>query len=262
MLQASILVFRKGYFMKQKRFLALLLSVVMIVLSSDMVLASNSAMSVEDMIIQQAILADDKTDWSNHDFAVVELQKESSGARSVDSAIKVLQTESTEGDVTTFSTLMPYKVMEGGELINSFEYAERTANSRSVNDYYDTFVDVVVATSVEYEVVGTRYYRHGGVNAYWGSTGNVSSIDRLLVSYRTYGVLYYWDGSLGTAVNGNATATEEKSEIDVSKPIKGKMYSVYDTTPSNQVFVFGGDDLGSAVSIQVNNELPQVYNIK
>ena len=228
--------------------------------SSDIILASNSAMSVEDMIIQQAILADDKTDWSKHDFMVVELQKEGSSARSVDSGIKALQTESTEGDVTTFSTLMPYKVMEDGELVNSFEYAESVADSRSVNNYYDTFVDVVVATSVEYEVVGTYYYRHGGITAYWGSTGNVSSIDRLYVSYRTYGVLYNWNGSLGSLYDGE-NPTETTSVINVSNPTKGKLYSDYDTTPSDRVFVFGGSHLGSAVNVQINNELPVIYNL-
>ena len=75
-------------------------------------------------------------------------------------------------------------------------------------------------------------------------------------------MLYYWNGSLGSLVGNNTNSTEVISLIDVSNPTKGKMYYNYENeTPSNQVFVCGGSDLGSSITIYVNDEMPEIYII-
>jgi hypothetical protein len=247
----------------RKRIFALALSGIMMILSSDMVFASDNTVSIEDIIIQQAVMADAVTDWSDYEFEVVEIQTEDINTRSVDSGIKVLQTVNTEDGITTLTTLMPYKVVEDGELVNSFEYAQNSVNSRSNKNYVDTFTDVVVTTSVEYEEVGAFYYRHGGITSYWSCPSEtVSSINRLFVSYRSYGMLYYWNEGVGAGEPVSENLEEVISAIDVSNPVKEMIYSKFDRTPSNQVFRFGGSHVGSSVNIQINNEMPQVYNIK
>ncbi len=251
---------QNGGFMR-KRFFALVLSGIMMILSSDMVYASDNTVSIEDIIIQQAITADEVTDWSDYEFEVVEIQTEDGNTRSVDSSMKVLQTMNTEDGITTLTTLMPYKVVEDGKLVNSFEYAQNSVNSRSNKNYVDTFADVVVTTSVEYEEVGAFYYRHGGVTSYWSSV-TVSSIDKLFVSYRSYGLLYYWTDGVGAGGLVKEELEDRRSVINESNPVKNQVYSQYDRTPSNQVFQFGGAHVGSSVNIQINNEMPQVYNIK
>lgn len=59
--------------MKKRNVLAILLSAVMILSSSVVSMAEDRTETMEEMIVQQAIELDDKTDWTGHDFSVVTL---------------------------------------------------------------------------------------------------------------------------------------------------------------------------------------------
>lgn len=240
--------------MKKRNVLAILLSAVMILSSSVVSMAADRTETMEEMIVQQAIELDDKTNWTGHDFSVVTLECDNKTERTVESEKRVIQSESVEDGIATLTTIIPYKVLEDGDVINSFEYADELSENslaRGVS-YNDKVVDIVIVTDVEYEVVAGSdmwYYRHGGIKSYWSSSSSATTVQQLTVTYKTQGDLYTFSGNdIQQLQSSNHPTT---SVISQKNPGKGTTYSAYDWTESGKVYAFTQSSYGTWVTVEV-----------
>ena len=205
------------------------------------------------MLIAQAVALDEKFNLADYEFAVVTLE-ENSGARSIGASEKAIQTFDTTDGVTVATTILPFKVLEDGEIVNSFEYAENVSSKTRASDFTATFVDITVTSIAYYETVvssnNNYYYRHKGVSAYWSTNDSVANLHELNVVYKTCGSLYYYTGyELGNKESDNKAVS---STVVKTYPEVNAIFSNYDNaTPSNKVFVMGSDIYGSWITVTV-----------
>lgn len=201
---------------KKKINLAIVLSVVMVWTSSVVSMATDYT---EEMIVQQAIEMNDNTDWSSYNFTVITLED---NKRNLDLGTKVIQGESIEDGITTLTTIIPYKILEDGEMVNSFEYAE--CQGRTVAQPEFLFVDTTVKVNVYYNEItsletGLTYYRHLGADVMWTSTNTTASVSKLHLNYDSVGDLC--DENYNYIEYSYAISTV----IDKTNPVKNECYA-------------------------------------
>lgn len=210
-----------------KKLLAVGLSVVMMISSSMMVFAEGTT-STEDAIIAQAVALDENFNLEEYEFAVVNFNGVSVNARSANTTGKAIQTIETTDNVVTQTFILPFKVLDNGDVISSFDYAESNAVNTRASVITDTMVDITITCIVDYDVVsgyGYNNYRHKGVSAYWSTSGTVSNVHEMHILYRTYGNLY-------NASSSGDYNIEVKSQIDVLYPEINRTYEDY--VPSSE----------------------------
>ena len=87
-------------------------------------LVGDDLVAVEDTIISQALDLDSNSKLSNKTFEAVRLQSDTD-EYSIASTIgdkNAIQSIETNGNLTEVTTIIPYKQLSTGELVNSFKY--------------------------------------------------------------------------------------------------------------------------------------------
>lgn len=187
-----------------------------------MVFATDTT-STEDAIIAQAIALDENYNLEDYDFEIIDFDGATVNSRSASASDKAIQTVETVGDTVTQTIILPFKTLDNGEVVNSFEYAESITTNARASVITDTMVDITITCIVDYDVIsgyGYNNYRHKGVSAYWSTTGTVSNVQEMNVLYRTYGNLY------NASADGDYNISVE-SKIDVLYPEIDRAYESY-----------------------------------
>lgn len=131
-------------------------------------------------------------------------------------------------------TILPYKVDENGELVNSFDYAnkQKKSNQITINQEYQPvpsyFVDVIVTVRTywgEYFLHLHPFYRHAGIEAWWSSNNLTASISSMTVNYESAGILYKYPDVISD-MDGSKIQDYFyiKSSIVKSNPVKDTVY--------------------------------------
>jgi hypothetical protein len=140
-------------------------------------------------------------------------------------------TEDENGDII-LTTVMPYKMLENGEMIDSFQYAlQRSAGVQASVEVPTTFVDVTITVTTyfaKYQCADFAWvYRHAGIEAYWSSSNPTVSVSNMLVWYDTMGDLYAYPSVVNNGVINSTCLQEDyfiRSTINKSNPTKGTVY--------------------------------------
>lgn len=211
----------------------------MILSSSVVSMAADRAEMMEEMIVQQAIALDDKTDWTGHDFTVITLNDNGTERTLAGiSGIKAIQTVDEEDEMTRVTTIIPYTLTEDG-LVNSFVVNDNDQKQSRDFSYTDPSVEFTLTITARFDKIsrmGSTYYRHKGVEAYWSASTSNIVVYNLNVLFGSNGNLLSYPDCVNDA---NAALIQAdyytKSNLQVSSPISGVKYEQFDPMPDNQV---------------------------
>ncbi|WP_062106810.1 hypothetical protein [Bacillus niameyensis] len=149
------------------------------------------------------------------------------------------------GDVIQTS-ILPYKILENGEMVDSFQYALNQGSNispQATNTTPTKFVDVTITVITSFAMYRDIYfspvYRHAGIEAYWSSSNSTVKVSNMLVRYDTRGDLYEYPSVVNNGVR-NSTPLQKnyfkRSQISRSNPVKGTVYiDGNNTMPYNRV---------------------------
>ncbi len=164
----------------------------------------------------------------------------------IDSQFMLQSIEEDENKNIALTTIIPYKILEDGEMLNSFQYAYNIANKLAPQAKVTvptTFVDVTITVITYYAAYQCKdwawVYRHAGIEAYWSSSNSTVSVSNMLVRYDTKGDLYEYPTVVEKGVS-NSTCLQrdyfKRSSINKSNPTKGTIYiDGNNTMPYNRV---------------------------
>lgn len=179
-----------------KKVFCFLMAVSLFFLPSLSVNASAIATTESDSRIDAILELAGFEDTPANTFNIVSLQEGSSSTLSTalqgDMAIQSTVVNNDQVEVTT---ILPYKVTTSGELVNSFEYAATSNQTRGTVPIPSNFVDVTVTVKSYYAHYSSAvdimsFYRHAGMEAYWSSDNASVEVDKLYVLYESAGELY------------------------------------------------------------------------
>lgn len=137
----------------------------------------------------------------------------------------------------TVTTIIPYKIDDNDELVNSFEYASKQVVNAGIItpaasvEVPSKFVDVTVTVKTYYAQYFSskhflNFYRHAGIEAWWSSTNDTASVSSLTVNYETAGELYAYPDVLSGSLDDTKIQNYYyiKSSIVKSNPVKNNVY--------------------------------------
>lgn len=201
---------------------------------------------------------------------------ESSSAisRSVNSAEKNYVLTKTEkvGEIVKVTTLFPYKGLENGDLVNSFQYAEQQMRNTDIRPFSSSLpitfplVDVTISSIVEYEAIYSptswyTAYRPIGVSAYWSSSKYISYANNLTVRYDTGGDVHYisnWQNEYSPSPI--QTDYIHRIWVDQDNPIEGSSYGNYGYPLASNKCIELANGIFSNGGMLVYVSLSYVYN--
>lgn len=237
------------------------LSFVLVLAAIIMLILFTSVVSANE--IERQALIRFRTDLPlNADLIVNEVISEqfsSLGSFSDVSEPKVIETDHgyavqyesvNEKNEKALTTIIPYKVDENGDLVNSFKYLSEF-NKRKQNEVSpmaivevpSTFVDVTVTVRTYYAHYFSTYhflnfYRHAGIEAWWSSSNSTVTVSNMRVWYDTCGDLYKYPEVMDQPLSSTKVQNDYfiRSSIERSNPIKGTVYiDGSHTMPLNRV---------------------------
>jgi len=212
-----------------KRLLALILSFIL--LSSTLAFAVDTSESCYDetsnQIIEELIQSRTVDGISKNNFKIISLAGED---RESEKAVQIIK---YDNGVFTTTTIIPFKVLQDGSLVNSFKYVQ--GQSRYIGQTTIPFVDVSVTVNVYfgYEIhpyYYTKFYRHAGIEAYWSKINQNTSVNVTLLNvvYETTGDLYEYPTCVNPSLNPSVAFLESDfytfSEIKQNYPTMGYVY--------------------------------------
>lgn len=229
----------------KKRVWAAFIAMILIFSLNATVSATDVEVNYDDVILQQAIEVDSKVS-AQEDFTIVSLIESSLATASLNEASaggeKAIQSIEKENDLVKVTTIVPYKVLPTGGMVNSFTYVP--VQTRSTDPVTTEFVDVTVTvttTYAEYESPYTfiNYYRHAGVEAYWSSDNSTASVSNMTVWFDSAGELHSYPDCLND-VPLSSTLIDDyyfiRSSINRNNPVENRSYvDGSHTMPTNRV---------------------------
>jgi len=219
----------------------------------------NAAM--ESAIISQAIALDEASRVAGKNFKVVSLVEEndlSKDSETVGKETKAIQSVSIDDDLVAVTTILPYKCLPSGELINSFDYTSSEVGNAKFHTM--TFVDVTVAVTHHYmqnsrfDQYVVNFYRHAGVEAYWTSNNTSASVSNMNVVYLSRGDLYAYPDCMSGVLNDSFISSnyEIRSEINENNPVENRVFITANHMPLDRVLVIlGGATYGGSIEINL-----------
>ena len=258
-----------------KKYLGIAMLLVIVMISNNSVYAMGAqtlttSEVIEETIMKQALNLDSSNANEDKKFNVVKLyDSKDDMSRGTESPKTAIQAVTVNGESVEATTIIPYKVLSTGELINSFEYASNTSQLRWTplpdTPIASNFVDLSVTVTAHFYCSysnGVQVFRHESVEAYWNTSNSTVSVSQLEVAYMTYGDLYKYPECFQ---DYNAAFLQSNyirvSKIDVVSPVKNRVYADYaNAMPSNRVVVLTNYDyhegtIGVDVVYRINGQL-------
>lgn len=144
----------------------------------------------------------------------------------------------TSDDQTAVMTIIPYKIDENENLVNSFEYLSKVNEQNQgiikpmdTIEVPTTFVDVTLTVRTYYAHYFSwtnvaNFYRHAGIEAWWSSNNSTVSVSSMTVNYETAGELYKYPDCIDQPLKDTKVQDYYyiKSSIVTSNPTKGTVY--------------------------------------
>lgn len=165
------------------------------------------------------------------------------------------------GDVTS-TAIIPYKILETGEMVDSFQYAlDNNISPQATSTVPTTFVDVTITVITYYALYQTAdyslVYRHAGIESYWSSSNSTVSVSNMFVQYDTKGDLYAYPSVVDNGVINSSPLQLnyfKRSKINKSNPVKGTVYiDGNNTMPFNRVvFLSNYFEHGGLIYLKLN----------
>lgn len=234
-----------------KKFLAMI-AVFSVFLSSDFHAfaaaipdMSHNLEVTEDIIVSQALDLDSNSKLGNKNFKAVRLQSaaEEYSITTSEGNKNAIQSVSKSGNLTEVTTIIPYKQLTTGELVNSFEYINSGNQLFAIlppgTPVTENFVDVSVTVKTYYLSEyknGVQVFRHNRFEAYW-NTNKTLDVRNLKVNYVSKGDLYKYPDCYSNFSAAYVQADYRiKSYIDVLYPTENAVYGDSShSMPSNRV---------------------------
>ena len=195
-----------------KKFLSVLLTMVLSVSCMAIPISASEKNEITQSKVQNSIIYQSKEiSGLSGDFDVVSttstLSTRSTSPTSSNTNELILQSTVQQDDENYVSkTIIPYKILENGELVNSFEYA-KTISPRAINQNPVEFVDVTVTVLTYYALYQCHdfnwVYRHSGIEAYWSSSNSSATVSKMLVRYESCGDLYAYPDVVNNGISNS-----------------------------------------------------------
>jgi len=225
--------------MKKILSLVLVLSIILLMPTTTVAAKGNADETIDaskkNAIISQAISLDSTTNVEDKNFEVVSLVEKNISPNALGTAAssntaKALQAVNIEGELVEVTTIVPYKCLPSGELVNSFEYAFPGIgyeDNHSIN-----FVDVTVTFTATFAVYQrshqhvANFYRHAGIEAYWSSNVASVSVTDMNVVFMSAGILYEYPECMTGDIDDAFVSDYYSitSSIDKSYPVENQLY--------------------------------------
>ena len=229
----------------KKRVWAAFIAMILIFSLNATVSATDVEVNYDDVILQQAIEVDSKVS-AQEDFTIVSLIESSLATASLNEASaggeKAIQSIEKENDLVKVTTIVPYKVLPTGGMVNSFTYVP--VQTRSTDPVTTEFVDVTVTVTTTYAQYENPYtfcafYRPAGVEAYWSSDNSTASVSNMTVWFDSAGELHSYPDCLND-VPLSSTLIDDyyfiRSSINRNNPVENRSYvDGSHTMPTNRV---------------------------
>lgn len=229
-----------------KKVWTMLMVIIMTVSLNMTAFATDFETDNDSTILQQAIEIDAKITAQNYkNFNIISLTNQKSALLAEMNATneKVLQAIEYEDDLVKVTTIFPYKVLNDGELINSFEYTP--VQLRSADPVPSEFVDVTVTVTAYFAHYFSmdnvaNFYRHAGIEAYWSSNNSTVSVSNMLVRFDSAGQLYKYPECMTQSLSSTLVDNYYfiRSTIERNNPVKAQVYlDGNHTMPINRVLL-------------------------
>lgn len=214
-----------------KKILASFISVLLFLSTNSSVMAEDTNVNHDDIILQQAIAMNTQLSSQNcEQFDIVPLNQISSLSVSTEiSSNKAIQSIEYENNLVKVTTILPYKILPNGELISSFDY--EIPQTRGSGPVVVEFVDIAVTINAYYDHYFSfenvaNFYRHIGVDAYWNSDNSTVSVQQMNVIYESAGEVYSYPRCMTESLSSTLISDNYSciSRIEKSNPIKGTCY--------------------------------------
>lgn len=204
-------------------------------------------------------------------FRIVSLQVNSSNRQSTIQKDMAIQAMVVNNEQVEMTTIIPYKVTASGELVNSFEYANSSAQMRNTDLTTSNFADASVTVKTYFArypspMNATTFFRHAGIEAYWSSNNATVEVDRLYVLYESAGELYAYPECISQPNCKVQDYYFIGSYIDEEFPPEGRLYvSPEAPMPTNRVlcftdFMFHGGNVYVQLEYYVNGEFEEDHH--
>ena len=224
--------------MKKILSLVLVFSIILLMPTTVFATESNDDETIDaskkNAIISQAISLDETKNVEDKNFEVVSLVEKNIspntlGTAASSNAAKALQAVNVDGEIIEVTTIIPYKCLPSGELVNSFKYASTQTRYAGTNSI--EFVDVTVTATATFAVYSgmvniAAFYRHSGVEAYWSSDVASASVTDMNVVFMSAGELYEYPECV-TGDMDDAFVSDYydiTSEIEERNPVENRVY--------------------------------------
>ncbi|MCI8600717.1 MAG: hypothetical protein HFE45_03880 [Oscillospiraceae bacterium] len=220
-----------------KKVCAFAFALIMTLPTQMPVFAVETPENPNETILQQALEIDAEIDvQQSEDFQVVSINSEGAISRASNKSFeeKAIQMVETNGEMAEVTTIVPYKMLPNGEMVNSFAYQSLQVQGTGKTPVPVKFVDVTVTTIAYYayyqHINGAPfYYRHAGLETYWSSSNSTASISILDVSFESKGELHkYPDCTTDLSLNEADSMVQEeyfiRSSVYQTNPVKDKVY--------------------------------------
>ena len=219
-----------------KTTIAILMAFILIFLRTPSLQAAESEetdlATIETMIAEQTIESRNELGSKNSSYSIISLNDNNSDVSQGEKVIRIIE---RDGDLIKATTILPYKIGEGGQLINSFQFAYEQSQLRTIKPVVTNFVDVSITVShtfsAEFSVNNIAwFYRHVFVEAYWSSNNSSATASGLYVLYDSAGDLYSYPNCITQNMSSTLVQTNYyiASSIDESYPIEDYVYGDYD----------------------------------
>lgn len=219
-----------------KKFKIFLVAITMIFSLSVTTLAVSAEENVDskayaDSIMEQIFKVDNKLNLQNKKFNIVSLKKGELLNKTVSgiNADQALQAIGTKNGLIEVTTILPYKVLSNGELVNSFNYTPKQL--RNTSQVPTEFVDITITVIAYYAHYAsndgiTPFYRHAGIEAYWSSSNSTTKVSNMYVIYDSRGDLHKYPECLSQSLSSTLLENDFfiRSEINKINPSKGVEY--------------------------------------
>lgn len=234
-----------------KKVCAFAFALIMTLPTQMPVFAVETPENPNETILQQALEIDAEIDvQQSEDFQVISVNTGNAASRAADESFeeKAIQMTETNGEMVEVTTIIPYKMLPNGELVNSFTY--QPIQTRASGDAItERFVDVTLTSTVYYAKYKHMYgspifYRHAGLEAYWSSNNSTATVSNMDVNFDSAGELYkYPDCLTDTSLNEVNSLVQSyyiiTSTINQNNPVKNKVYiDGQHAMPNNRVLNF------------------------
>lgn len=219
----------------KKKLLSILLAVSIILSLNSTVLAVDYENNYDEIILDQTMDIDSQiTEAEAENFQVVTLtENDQAITRSSLTGIstnKAIQAIETDGELVKVTTVLPYKLLPNGELVNSFDYVPpvQTRSDTTTTEFVDVSITVTAHYTYSFSDANWRYiYRPAGVSAYWNRGNSTVSVSNMYVKFDAKGDLHRYPDCLTELFSSTLVQENYLLEIELNKnnPVENYSYS-------------------------------------